>query len=124
MLVQNPVSASALRAFPAGAISTAVSKPGHRASRRASVRSVPVTALPRSGSRMSTIVFALGDSKGDRPKLTRENEPEEYWTSERERQGKSAFTDPVALIGVLAIFFPIILLLILSALGVVDLTPQ
>lgn len=67
---------------------------------------------------------ALGDSKDDRPKLTRENEPEEYWVSEREKAGKSAFSDPVAIIGILAIFFPIILLLILSALGVVDLTPQ
>jgi hypothetical protein len=72
----------------------------------------------------SVEVRALGDSNDNRPKLTRENEPEEYWTSERERAGKSAFSDPVALIGILAIFFPIILLLILSALGVVDLTPQ
>jgi hypothetical protein len=67
---------------------------------------------------------ALGDSGEDRPKLTRENEPEEYWVSEREKAGKSTFSDPLAIIGVASILFPIILLLVLSALGVVDLTPH
>lgn len=61
---------------------------------------------------------------GDRKGLTREDEPEEYWSSERERKGESPFKDPVALIGILAILFPFVLLLILSAAGVVDLTPQ
>lgn len=79
---------------------------------------------PRSARFASVKTRALGDSGEDRPKLTRENEPEEYWVSEREKAGKSAFSDPVAIIGILAILFPIILLLILSALGVVDLTPQ
>ena len=67
---------------------------------------------------------ALGDSGEDRPKLTRENEPEEYWVSEREKAGKSTFSDPLAIIGVVSILFPLILLLVLSALGVVDLTPH
>lgn len=75
-------------------------------------------------SRPVVATNALGGSDDERPKLTRENEPEEYWVSEREKAGKSAFSDPVAIIGILAIFFPIILLLILSGLGVVDLTPQ
>jgi hypothetical protein len=60
----------------------------------------------------------------DRKGLKREDEPEEYWSSERERKGESPFKDPVAIIGILAILFPFILLLILSAAGVVDLTPQ
>ena len=75
-------------------------------------------------SRPVVATNALGGSDDERPKLTRENEPEEYWVSEREKAGKSAFSDPVAIIGIHAIFFPIILLLILSGLGVVDLTPQ
>lgn len=61
---------------------------------------------------------------GDRKGLKREDEPEEYWSSERERKGESPFKDPVAIIGILAILFPFILLLILSAAGVVDLSPQ
>jgi hypothetical protein len=78
----------------------------------------------RFASVQSMRTRALGDSGEDRPKLTRESEPEEYWVSEREKAGKSAFSDPLAIIGILAIFFPIILLVILSALGVVDLTPK
>ena len=64
--------------------------------------------------------------KGEEPRkgLKREDEPEEYWSSERERKGESPFKDPVALIGILAILFPFILLIILSAAGIVDLTPQ
>jgi hypothetical protein len=79
---------------------------------------IPNTRSPVGCSR------ALGDSGEDRPKLTRENEPEEYWVSEREKAGKSTFSDPLAIIGVVSILFPLILLLVLSALGVVDLTPH
>ena len=82
-------------------------------------------SIPRKTTRSSVRRSrALGDSGEDRPKLTRENEPEEYWVSEREKAGKSTFSDPLAIIGVVSILFPLILLLVLSALGVVDLTPH
>jgi hypothetical protein len=84
-----------------------------------------VRTIPRKTTRSSVRCSrALGDSGEDRPKLTRENEPEEYWVSEREKAGKSTFSDPLAIIGVVSILFPLILLLVLSALGVVDLTPH
>ncbi len=43
-----------------------------------------------------------------------------YWTSAREKEGKSAWTDPLALIGLGAIFFPLILLGVFGALGYID----
>ena len=104
-------------------LTLSMARPAAQSRARSSEAQFPQSRLV--STRFSAVkTRALGDSKDDRPKLTRENEPEEYWVSEREKAGKSAFTDPVAIIGILAIFFPIILLLILSALGVVDLTPQ
>jgi hypothetical protein len=73
-------------------------------------------------SRDRTQTRALGDSQaGDRKGLKREEEPEEYWSSERERKGESPFKDPIALIGLLAIFFPFLFLIIASSVGLVDL---
>ena len=34
-------------------------------------------------------------------KLTRESEPEEYWRSEAEQEGKSPWADPIAWVGIL-----------------------
>ncbi|GAB4821205.1 hypothetical protein N2152v2_008251 [Parachlorella kessleri] len=65
---------------------------------------------------------ALGSDKGDKKVLTREDEPDEYWASAREKEGKSPWTDPLAIIGLLAIFFPLILLGVFAALGYVDLS--
>ncbi|EFN56280.1 hypothetical protein CHLNCDRAFT_145155 [Chlorella variabilis] len=68
---------------------------------------------------------ALGDSSNKPARggsLRREDEPEEYWTSQSERDGKSPFQDPLAQIGLLAIFFPFIFLAVGIAVGWVDLS--
>jgi len=54
--------------------------------------------------------------------LTREEEPEQYWKSKGEEAGSNPLKDPLALIGILAIFFPFILLLLAVATGYVDLS--
>ncbi len=46
--------------------------------------------------------------------------PRRYWKSEGERAGKSPMQDPLAIIGVVAIFFPFVLLGICAAFGLID----
>jgi hypothetical protein len=60
------------------------------------------------------------DDKGDRVTLSREEEPDEYWVSAGEKKGANPMKDPLAIIGILAIFFPFGLLLIAGATGLVD----
>jgi hypothetical protein len=60
------------------------------------------------------------DDKGDRVTLSREEEPDEYWVSAGEKKGANPMKDPLALIGVGAIFFPFFLLLVAIATGLVD----
>ena len=45
-----------------------------------------------------------------------------YWQSKIERSGKSPLSDPAAIIGILAIFFPFVILGIAIATGYVDVT--
>ncbi|KAI7836127.1 hypothetical protein COHA_009957 [Chlorella ohadii] len=54
--------------------------------------------------------------------IRREDEPEEYWSSKGEREGKNPLSDPLAQIGILAILFPFIFLAIAIAFGLVDLS--
>eukprot|EP00889_Picochlorum_renovo_P006954 jgi/Picre1/33984/NNA_001461.t1 len=73
------------------------------------------------------VTHALGDSKNkdsSNSGLKREDEPEEYWSSERERKGESPFKDPLAIIGIVSILFPFIFLIIASSVGLVDLSPR
>eukprot|EP01025_Chloroclados_australasicus_P061912 TRINITY_DN8131_c2_g1_i1.p3 TRINITY_DN8131_c2_g1~~TRINITY_DN8131_c2_g1_i1.p3 ORF type:complete len:110 (-),score=15.17 TRINITY_DN8131_c2_g1_i1:329-658(-) len=62
------------------------------------------------------------EQKAEKKFITREEEPEEYWISKGEREGANPLKDPLALIGILAIFFPFIFLLIAIATGVIDLS--
>lgn len=43
-----------------------------------------------------------------------------YWQSEAEKRGDSPFKDPLAIIGIIAILFPFIFVLIAIAFGVID----
>lgn len=43
-----------------------------------------------------------------------------YWQSEAEKRGDSPFKDPLAIIGIVAILFPFIFVLIAIAFGVID----
>ena len=47
--------------------------------------------------------------------------PPRYWQSKLEKSGKSPLQDPAAIIGIVAIFFPFVILGIAIATGVVDL---
>lgn len=73
--------------------------------------------------RDSFATFSLGGGPGgeNRKVLRREDEPEEYWTSEAERKGVSPWKDPLALIGIAAIFLPFVILGVAIATGLVDL---
>jgi len=71
---------------------------------------------------LGVTVFAEEPSKR-RKFITKEQEPEEYWISKAEREGKSPMQDPLAYIGLLAIFVPFIILGIAIATGYVDLNP-
>lgn len=55
--------------------------------------------------------------------ITKEEEPDQYWTSEGERKGANPMKDPLAIIGLIAIFAPFVILAIAAATGLVDLTP-
>jgi len=65
-------------------------------------------------------VRATESEQEDRPKLTRDAEPEQYWVSKSEQKGANPFKDPLAIIGLVAIFFPFLLLLVAIATGIVD----
>merc|ERR1712157_3224 len=53
--------------------------------------------------------------------LTREEEPEEYWMDANTKAGKSPMQDPLAIIGVIAIFSPFVILAIAYASGYIEL---
>ncbi|GMH41621.1 hypothetical protein BSKO_09531 [Bryopsis sp. KO-2023] len=72
------------------------------------------------------VVRAEDDDDGPAPQrkfITREQEPEEYWTSKAERDGESPMKDPMAWVGLLGIFFPFIILGIAIGTGYVELNP-
>lgn len=60
---------------------------------------------------------------GKKKFLTREEEPEEYWTSKAERDGESPMKDPMAWIGIGGILLPFVILGVAVAVGYVDLSP-
>lgn len=81
---------------------------------------IPRPQLPK---RLSTMTKATTDSNGgDKKALRREEEPEEYWVSKGERKGANPMSDPLAIIGVTAIFLPFVLLGIAIATGLVDIS--
>ncbi|GIL97360.1 hypothetical protein Vretimale_3019 [Volvox reticuliferus] len=93
-------------------------------------RKVPSKAICRPGSSRCIVCTKalLGpDGKpgavGAKKKfITREEEPEQYWSSKGEQDGANPLKDPLAIIGILAIFFPFIFLAIAIGTGYVDLS--
>ncbi len=65
---------------------------------------------------------AVGAQDGGKPPkpLSRDAEPEEYWMDKNTRAGKSPFSDPLAVIGIAAIFLPFGILGIAIATGYVE----
>eukprot|EP00884_Botryococcus_braunii_P022742 jgi/Botrbrau1/9151/Bobra.160_3s0023.1 len=81
------------------------------------------TARVSHQTRKSNVSFkpmALGTGPSDKKTLKREEEPDDYWQSEAEKRGDSPFKDPLAIIGIIAILFPFIFVLIAIAFGVID----
>ena len=74
----------------------------------------------RSGNPWPSLPLFLQGGEDAKKTLKREEEPEEYWQSKIERSGKSPLSDPAAIIGILAIFFPFVILGIAIATGYVD----
>ncbi|KAG2498345.1 hypothetical protein HYH03_003604 [Edaphochlamys debaryana] len=58
--------------------------------------------------------------KKDKKFISRDEEPDQYWSSKGEAAGENPMKDPLALIGVLAILFPFIFVLVAIATGAID----
>ncbi|KAG2454891.1 hypothetical protein HYH02_000722 [Chlamydomonas schloesseri] len=93
-----------------------------------SLRARDVATAPRAARRSLRARALLGpDGKpgttsGQKKFISREEEPEQYWSSKGEAEGANPMKDPLAIIGVLAIFFPFIFLAIAVAAGYIDLS--
>eukprot|EP00195_Chlamydomonas_chlamydogama_P015485 CAMPEP_0202897962 /NCGR_PEP_ID=MMETSP1392-20130828/6587_1 /ASSEMBLY_ACC=CAM_ASM_000868 /TAXON_ID=225041 /ORGANISM="Chlamydomonas chlamydogama, Strain SAG 11-48b" /LENGTH=115 /DNA_ID=CAMNT_0049583739 /DNA_START=69 /DNA_END=416 /DNA_ORIENTATION=- len=76
-------------------------------------------AITRSRKQVTTT--ALLGPDGDKKKfLTREEEPEQYWSSPGEKDGGNPFKDPIAIIGIVAILFPFLFVLVAIGTGAID----
>ncbi|KAL6746766.1 hypothetical protein V8C86DRAFT_2932261 [Haematococcus lacustris] len=88
------------------------------------VRNSVSSRRPAPGRKDCVRVLALGtppsDGKKDQKFISREEEPDQYWVSKSEKAGANPFKDPLALIGILAIFFPFIFVLIAIGVGAID----
>eukprot|EP00887_Chlorella_sp_A99_P007476 scaffold2.g7476.t1 len=81
------------------------------------------TGLPARRSVLPAArVFGGPGPESNRKTLKREEEPDEYWTSKGERAGSNPMKDPLAWIGLLAIFAPFIILAVAISFGLVDLS--
>ncbi|KAG1655236.1 hypothetical protein FOA52_007968 [Chlamydomonas sp. UWO 241] len=99
-----------------------------RASRSVGVGRTRVAHLARHGpisstrSRVQVKPMAIGGppDKGNGEGISRDDEPEEYWASPLDKPGANPFKDPLAIIGILAILFPFIFVLIAIGTGAID----
>ena len=86
-----------------------------------------ISLHPVRRSLRSVVRFAGEREKNQTPAkrrfITREEEPDQYWMSEGEREGRNPMADPLAIIGLVAILTPFIILGIAVAIGYLDLTP-
>lgn len=60
------------------------------------------------------------NDSGKQPRITRENEPEDYWRSDAERQGKSPWQDPMAWAALSGILVPLVFLAVGFATGYLE----
>ncbi|EFJ48770.1 hypothetical protein VOLCADRAFT_104607 [Volvox carteri f. nagariensis] len=102
-------------------------KPASASVARRTVRSEVVSQPARSRRHLCTRALLGPDGKpgadGAKKKfITREEEPEQYWSSKGEQDGANPLKDPLAIIGILAIFFPFIFLAVAVAAGYIDLS--
>jgi len=81
----------------------------------------------RGASRTQVKPMAVGpppeqktNSTGSGGGLTRDQEPDQYWSSPLDKPGANPMKDPVAIIGVVSILFPFIFVLIAIGTGAID----
>eukprot|EP00631_Chrysoreinhardia_giraudii_P004098 CAMPEP_0197418156 /NCGR_PEP_ID=MMETSP1170-20131217/3979_1 /TAXON_ID=54406 /ORGANISM="Sarcinochrysis sp, Strain CCMP770" /LENGTH=105 /DNA_ID=CAMNT_0042945185 /DNA_START=26 /DNA_END=343 /DNA_ORIENTATION=- len=80
----------------------------------------PARGLATFRSTRDVKVMLLGGDDDGKPKLTRENEPDEYFESSFEQKStEEKFKDPLVIIGLVSIFFPFLLLVIFNGMGLV-----
>ncbi|GLC42629.1 hypothetical protein PLESTB_001121300 [Pleodorina starrii] len=110
-------------------MTTLAVKPASTALARRSVRSQTVCQPSRSRCSLRTRALLGPDGKpgtqgGSKKKqfISREEEPEQYWSSKGEAEGANPMKDPLAIIGILAIFFPFIFLAVAIGAGYIDLS--
>lgn len=95
--------------------------------RAASSVSRSFAPLPRQSLRPARAGRSLNTTavkaimEGEKKKLTREAEPEEYWRSKSEVDGANPFKDPIAIIGVVAILLPFVMTLLAITTGIIEL---
>jgi hypothetical protein len=80
------------------------------------------TVMPSSTAARQANVVTMRAAFGgdDKKKITREEEPDDYWISEAEKSGKSPWQDPMAWAGLSVIFVPLIILVIGFATGFIE----
>lgn len=74
-----------------------------------------------SAPRGAVKIQALMDPNKPQKQITRKDEPEEYWMSEAEKEGKSVFSDPMAIAAIMGILIPFLILGIAIGTGYVEL---
>mmetsp|Transcript_24530 Transcript_24530/g.53569 ORF Transcript_24530/g.53569 Transcript_24530/m.53569 type:complete len:116 (-) Transcript_24530:306-653(-) len=89
---------------------------------RAVVKASPYGASAlRARVQVSTPGRRIVKVRAEGPKITRKSEPEEYWTSESEKEGKSPLEDPMAIAAISGILVPFLILGVAIATGYVEL---
>lgn len=82
-------------------------------------RAVASQRRHRESSRVqATMILGGGEDDEDKPKLTRETEPDQYFASNFETlSAQDKLKDPLVIIGLLSIFFPFALLIVFNNMG-------
>jgi len=73
-----------------------------------------------ASGKMAVLARAKRGSKNSGGGLTREEEPEDYWMSKAEKDGKSPFQDPLAILIIASFILPFLILAVAIATGYVE----
>lgn len=81
-------------------------------------RTVASQRRHRGSSRVQATMILGGGEDDDKPKLTRETEPDQYFASNFESlSAQDKLKDPLVIIGLVSIFFPFVLLIVFNNMG-------
>ncbi|GAX85638.1 hypothetical protein CEUSTIGMA_g13053.t1 [Chlamydomonas eustigma] len=85
-----------------------------------SISRVQSSSKPKSNLHRASVISQVTDKPKETEGISRETEPEQYWSSPSEKKGANPFKDPLAIIGILSILFPFVLLGVAISTGLVD----